>query len=83
LVAELGAAFLCVDPELALEPRQDHTPYISNWLEVLQNDSRPIFSAAAHAQKAADFIHKFIAETSRKSRNLACLTSFALPGLFC
>jgi antirestriction protein ArdC len=61
LVAELGAAFLCADLELALEPRADHAAYLANWLEVLQSDSRAIFTAAAHAQKAADFIHKFSA----------------------
>ena len=59
LVAELGAAFLCADLELALEAREDHAAYLSNWLEVLQSDSRAIFTAAAHAQKAADFICKF------------------------
>jgi antirestriction protein ArdC len=61
LVAELGAAFLCADLELTLEPREDHTAYIANWLEVLKNDTRAIFTAAAHAQRAADFIHKFSA----------------------
>ena len=59
LVAELGAAFLCADLELALEAREDHSAYIANWLEVLKGDSRAIFTAAAHAQRAADFIHKF------------------------
>ena len=29
LVAELGAAFLCADLELALEPREDHASYIA------------------------------------------------------
>ena len=57
LVAELGAAFLCADLELALEAREDHAAYIANWLEVLANDSRAVFTAAAHAQRAADFIH--------------------------
>jgi|SRR6266704_3033824 len=66
LVAELGAAFLCADLELALEPRENHATYIANWLEVLQNDSRAIFTAAAYAQKAADFIHKFSASTAEK-----------------
>jgi antirestriction protein ArdC len=28
-------------------------------LKVLKNDKRAIFSAAAHAQKAADFLHGF------------------------
>jgi len=58
LVAELGAAFLCADLELAPEPRADHAAYIQSWLKVLQNDKRAIFSAAAHAQRAADFLHE-------------------------
>ena len=29
LAAELGAAFLCADLELALEPREDHAAYIA------------------------------------------------------
>ena len=57
LVAELGAAFLCADLELALEAREDHAAYIGNWVEVLAADSRAVFTAAAHAQRAADFIH--------------------------
>jgi antirestriction protein ArdC len=58
LVAELGAAFLCADLELALEPREDHAAYIAHWLNVLHNDKRAIFRAAAHAQRAADHLHK-------------------------
>ena len=57
LVAELGAAFLCADLELALQPREDHASYIAHWLTVLQNDKRAIFRAAAHAQRAADHLH--------------------------
>jgi antirestriction protein ArdC len=59
LVAELGSAFLCADLELALEPREDHAAYLATWLEVLKNDSRAIFTAAAHAQRAADYLHSF------------------------
>ena len=57
LVAELGAAFLCADLGLALEDRDDHAAYIGSWLKVLKNDNRAIFSAAAHAQRAADYLH--------------------------
>jgi len=56
LVAELGAAFLCADLGLALEPRPDHASYIASWIKVLGDDRRFIFSAAAHAQRAADFM---------------------------
>ena len=57
LVAELGSAFLCADLELALTPREDHASYIAHWLTVLKDDKRAIFRAAAHAQRAADFLH--------------------------
>ncbi|MBO4168840.1 ArdC family protein [Cereibacter azotoformans] len=59
LVAELGAAFLCADLALTPEPREDHAAYIQSWLKVLKEDKRAIFSAAAHAQRAADFLHGF------------------------
>jgi antirestriction protein ArdC len=57
LVAELGAAFLCADLGITPEPRADHASYIANWLEVLKNDKRAIFTASAHAQRAADYLH--------------------------
>ncbi|PDT29224.1 antirestriction protein ArdC [Rhizobium sp. L9] len=59
LIAELGSCFLCADlgivPEL--EPRPDHASYLDGWLKVLGNDKRAIFSAAAHAQRAVDYLH--------------------------
>lgn len=58
LVAELGAAFLCADLELELAARDDHAAYIASWLKVLKQDKRATFTAAAHAQRAADFLHK-------------------------
>jgi len=57
LVAELGAAFLCADLGVTPEPREDHAAYLASWLKVLREDKRAIFSAAAHAQRAADFLH--------------------------
>jgi antirestriction protein ArdC len=57
LVAELGAAFLCADLDLTPEVREDHAAYIATWITVLKNDKRAIFTAASHAQRAADFMH--------------------------
>lgn len=57
LVAELGAAFLCADLQIAAEVREDHASYIESWLKVLQNDTRAVFTAASHASKAVDFLH--------------------------
>jgi antirestriction protein ArdC len=58
LVAELGSAFLCADLELHQEPREENAAYIATWLEVLKHDNRAIFAAAAHAQKAADYLNQ-------------------------
>ena len=57
LVAELGSAFLCADLEITPEVRPDHAAYIASWLKALKDDKRLIFSAAAHAQRAADYLH--------------------------
>lgn len=62
LVAELGAAFLCADLDLTPEVRDDHAAYIDHWLGILKADSRAIFSAAAHAQKAAAYLNSFSAQ---------------------
>ena len=57
LVAEIGSAFLACDLGLTPEPREDHAAYLGHWLKVLKEDKRAIFQAAAHAQKAADYLH--------------------------
>jgi antirestriction protein ArdC len=57
LVAEIGAAFLCADLGITPETRDDHAAYIASWLQVLKNDKRAIFTAASHAQKAADYLN--------------------------
>jgi len=56
LVAELGAAFLSADLGITPEIREDHAAYIGSWLEVLKGDKRAIFHAAAHAQRAVDYL---------------------------
>ena len=58
LVAELSACFLAADLGLEPKPADDHAGYIAFWLDVLKNDKRFIFSAASHAQKAVEFVHK-------------------------
>lgn len=59
LVAEIGSALICADlgivPEL--EPRPDHAAYLQSWLKVLSGDKRAIFQAAAHAQRAVNYLH--------------------------
>jgi antirestriction protein ArdC len=55
LVAEIGSAFLCAHTGIALEEMR-HPEYINAWLEILKGDKKAIFTAAAKAQNAADFI---------------------------
>lgn len=64
LVAELGAAFLCADLELTPEVQDDHASYIASWLKVLKDDNRAIFRAAAHAQRAVNYLHSLQPEHS-------------------
>lgn len=58
LVAEMGSAFLAADLGFIPEVLQDHAAYIGSWLKVLKDDKRAIFTAAAHAQRAAEFLHQ-------------------------
>jgi antirestriction protein ArdC len=57
LVAEIGAAFLCAQLQITIEPRADHAAYIAYWLQLLREDKRAVFAAAAHAQRAVDFLN--------------------------
>lgn len=54
LIAELGAAFLCAHCGIDGELR--HAGYLASWLVVLRQDKRAIFTAAAQAQRAADYV---------------------------
>ncbi len=56
LVAELGACFLAADLGFELVAQEEHAAYIQLWLKVLRNDMRFIFSAAAHAQRAVEYV---------------------------
>jgi antirestriction protein ArdC len=67
LVAELGSAFLSADLDLTPELRADHASYLAGWIKVLKDDKRAIFTAASHAQRAADFLHGLQAPASAQS----------------
>jgi len=57
LVAELTSAFLCA--HLGIEGELRHSGYLKSWVELLRHDDRAIFTAAAKAQQAADFLRAF------------------------
>lgn len=58
LVAEIGAAFLCAELGITQSVRPDHAQYLANWLTLLKDDSRAIFTAAARASEAAAYLRK-------------------------
>ena len=55
LVAEIGASFLGAQTGIPFENMR-HPESIHHWLQILQGDSKAIFTAAAKAQQAADFV---------------------------
>lgn len=55
LVAEIGAVFLGAGTGIPFEGMR-HPEYLNFWLQILKNDNRAIFTAAAKAQAAADFV---------------------------
>ena len=61
LVAELGAAFLCAELGLTPSPRLDHAAYVQNWLRVLRDDNKAIFTAASTAKAACQFLAELAA----------------------
>ena len=70
LVAEIGAAYLCADLGITPETREDHAAYIGSWLKVLRDDKRAIFTAASHADRAADHLHSYQLQAQRADRPL-------------
>jgi len=56
LIAEMGAAFLCGQAEIAERTIDNSAAYLNGWLDQLRSDKTLIVSSAAQAQKAADFI---------------------------
>ena len=57
LIAELGAAFLCADPQVTPSLRDDHAQYIDHWLNIMKADKKAIFTAAAKANQALEYLH--------------------------
>ncbi|HEX6004762.1 MAG TPA: zincin-like metallopeptidase domain-containing protein [Burkholderiales bacterium] len=65
LVAEMGAAYLCAYCRIDGELR--HASYLQSWLKVLRSDKLAIFTAAAHAQRAADYVLKLAHPPEREA----------------
>lgn len=56
LVAEMGAAMLCGVAKIDNSTIDNSAAYVQSWLRALKNDKRLVVTAAAQAQKAADYI---------------------------
>ena len=55
LIAEIGASYLCNISGIQ-KTIDNHSAYIANWLQVLNNNYRMILIAASQASKACDYI---------------------------
>ena len=64
IVAELGAAFLCSAFRIVNEPRPDHAAYVASWLDILDRDTKAIFTAASKVQEAVEYLMHLAAANS-------------------
>ena len=55
-MAEVGSAMLCGELGITQDVRADHAQYLAQWLELMKEDSKAIFTAAAAAGRAVDFL---------------------------
>jgi antirestriction protein ArdC len=56
LVAEMAAAFLCGHCGIEKATIQNSAAYLQSWIKTLRGDKKLAITAAAQAQKAADYI---------------------------
>ena len=56
LIAQMTAAFLCGQAGIFDQVVETSAAYLEGWLKVLRGDHRLVVTAAAQAQKAADYI---------------------------
>ena len=66
LVAEMGAAFLCVQLGVK-ENILQHSSYIESWLKVLKADKRAIFTASSKAKQASEALLNYEFATLEKA----------------
>jgi len=66
LVAEIGSAFLCSMAGIPCDYLQ-HASYVDKWIQVLERDSKAIFTAARKAQEAVDWLMDQITVRARQA----------------
>ena len=50
------SAFLCAELSITQDVRADHAQYLAHWLKLLKEDDRAIFTAAAKASEAVNYL---------------------------
>lgn len=63
LVAECGAALLCVLLGIQKQPTPDHAKYLNSWIKAIEDDHNAIFKAISQAQKAVDYLESLQAKS--------------------
>ncbi len=56
LVAEIASAFLSAELNISQDTRHDHAQYLAQWLKILKEDCRAIFTAATKASEAVAYL---------------------------
>jgi antirestriction protein ArdC len=57
LIAEISSAIICAELGITQDTRPDHAAYIANWLQILKDDDKAIFHAAARASEAVNWLN--------------------------
>lgn len=69
MAARKSAALLSADLKLTPQVRDERASYFASWLKPMTDGKRAIFTAAAHAQRASDYLNAFSAErTGQRAR---------------
>lgn len=71
LIAELGAAFAVAQFGLVPAIREDHAPYIQNWINKLKADPKILVNAASKASQALQFLNDFQVVTDLEASEYA------------
>ena len=56
LVAEIASAMLCASLGITQDVRPDHAQYLAHWVAIMKSDSKAVFTAAAAAARAVDYL---------------------------
>jgi antirestriction protein ArdC len=75
LVAEIGSAFLCAELGITQDTRADHAQYLAHWLQLLKDDPKAIFTAAAKASEAVSWLKRQQPAHSENNGPKDCLSA--------